>query len=68
MTIGEDRVRTKFNPSSDSTVDGIKQRTAGLIDLCEALKTRDGRIASLAQTYYEIAGMLAVKAATAEKG
>lgn len=65
MTIGEDRVRTKFNPSADSLVDQLKQKSAELIDLCETLKPKDGRLASLAQTAYEEAAMWAVKAATA---
>ena len=67
MSIGEDRVRTKFNPSADSTVDQIKQKSAELIDLCEGLRTLDPRLASLAQTAYEEAAMWAVKAATAQK-
>jgi hypothetical protein len=66
MTIGEDRVRIDFNPSGDSVVEQIKQTTAELIDLCETLKTKDTRLASLAQTQYEDAAMWAVKAATAE--
>lgn len=65
MTIGEDRVRTQFNPSNDSLVDQIKQKSAELIDLCEGLKAKDPRLASLAQTHYEDAAMWAVKAATA---
>lgn len=65
MSIGEDRVRTKFNPSADGIVDQIKQKSAELIDLCETLKAKDGRLASLAQTSYEEAAMWAVKAATA---
>jgi hypothetical protein len=65
MSIGEDRVRTKFNPSADSAVDQIKQKSAELIDICETLKTKDGRLASLAQTAYEEAAMWAVKATTA---
>lgn len=64
MTIGEDRVRVKFNPSQDSVVDQIKQKTAELIDLCEFLKSQDPRLAALAQTDYEKAAMWAVKAAT----
>jgi hypothetical protein len=64
-TIGESRVRTTFNPSNDSTVDQIKQKSAELINLCEELKAKDGRLASLAQTEYESAAMWAVKAATA---
>ncbi len=65
MSIGEDRVRVKFNPSDDSVVSKIKQETAKLIDLCEELKAKDPRLASLAQTHYEDAAMWAVKAATA---
>lgn len=65
MTIGEDRVRTKFNPSNDSLVDQIKQKSAELIDLCETIKAKDPRLVSLAQTHYEDAAMWAVKAATA---
>jgi hypothetical protein len=66
MTIGEERVRVKFNPSANGEVDTIKQATAHLIDLCESLKSKDPRLAALAQTSYEEAGMWAVKAATAE--
>ncbi len=65
LTVGEVRVRTSFNPSADSIVDQIKQKSAELIDLCETLKQKDGRLASLAQTSYEEAAMWAVKAATA---
>lgn len=65
MSIGENRVRTKFNPSADSVVDQLKQKSAELIDLCETLKAKDPRLASLAQTAYEEAAMWAVKAATA---
>jgi hypothetical protein len=38
MSIGEDRVRIKFNPSASNLVDDIKQRTAALIDMCEERK------------------------------
>jgi hypothetical protein len=65
QTIGEQRVRTTFNPSNDSVVDQIKQKTAELINICEELKSKDGRLASLAQTEYESAAHWAVKAATA---
>jgi hypothetical protein len=72
MTIGEDRVRTKFNPSADTLVDQIKQKTAQLIDLCnEQFQTRHAseelRLWALAQTAYEEAAMWAVKAATTGK-
>jgi hypothetical protein len=65
QTIGEQRVRTTFNPSQDDTVSQIKQKTAELINLCETLKSKDARLASIAQTEYESAAMWAVKAATA---
>jgi hypothetical protein len=46
-------------------VDVIKQKSAELINLCEAFKAKDPRLASLAQTTFEEAAMWAVKAATA---
>lgn len=64
-TIGEVRVRLDFNPSQEGVVYDIKRHTAALIDLCEKLKAKDPRLASLAQTSYEEAAMWAVKAATA---
>jgi len=64
-TVGETRVRTDFNVSGSDVVTQIKQKSAELIDLCETLKAKDGRLASLAQTSYEEAAMWAVKAATA---
>lgn len=74
MSLGEDRVRATFNPSANSTVDQIKQKTAELIDLCEiqkmivkGLKPELVRLWELAETSYETAAMWAVKAATAEK-
>lgn len=69
MTIGEDRVRTKFNPSASGLVDQIKQKSAELIDLCSN-QTADpeiNRLWSLAMTAYEEAAMWAVKAATGGK-
>lgn len=65
QTLGEQRVRTTFNPSNNGLVDQIKQKTAELINLCEDLKNKDPRLSSLAQTSYEEAAMWAVKAATA---
>jgi hypothetical protein len=64
QTVGEQRVRTKFNPSANSDVEIIKNKSAELIDLCEKFKAKDPRLASLAQTSYEEAAMWAVKAAT----
>lgn len=66
MSIGEDRVRTKFNPSADGIVDQLKQKSAELIDLCETLKSKDPRLAALAQTSFEEGAMWAVKAATTQ--
>lgn len=65
QTLGEQRVRASFNPSANSDVEQIKQKTAELINLVETIKSREPRLASLAQTAYEEAAMWAVKAATA---
>jgi hypothetical protein len=72
MSLGEDRVRIKFNPSDNSTVSQIKQKSAELIDLVEEAKAKSphqtpevNRLWALAQTHYEDAAMWAVKAATA---
>lgn len=64
-SIGEQRVRTEFNPANSGIIDQIKQKTAELINLCEELKVKDGRLASLAQTSFEEAAGWAEKAATA---
>lgn len=64
-TIGEDRVRLSFNPNENPVVRAIKEDTAALIDFCETLKSKDPRLAALAQTAYEEAAMWAVKASTA---
>ena len=66
MSIGESRVRMDDGPLDDVWVWDLKTKTAALIDLCELLKSRDGRLAALAQTAYEEACIWAVKAATAE--
>lgn len=64
-TLGEQRVRTEFNPSNDTVVDQIKQQSAALINLCETLKDKDPRLCATAQTGFEVAAMWAVKLATA---
>ena len=64
-SIGEQRVRTEFNPSQDDIVSQLKQKTAELINICEEIKAKDPRLAATAQTAYEEAAMWAVKAATA---
>lgn len=67
MTKGEQRVRTTFNPSNDSIVDQIKQKTAELINLIDLINKQDAevhRLKEFAQTTYEEAAMWAVKAAT----
>jgi len=70
MSIGEDRVRTKFNPSANGLVDQLKQKTAELINICDqaevdAVGGEKKRLWKLAETAYEEAAMWAVKAATA---
>jgi hypothetical protein len=52
-------------PAASSDVDIIKNKAAELIDVRETLKSKDPRLASLAQTSIEEAAMWAVKAATA---
>lgn len=37
-TLGEKRVRTDFNVSNDSVVERLKQKTAELIDLLQAVR------------------------------
>jgi hypothetical protein len=68
MTLGEQRVRVSFNPSGDSAVDRIKQLSADLIDLVNALpdhgEGETKRIKALAMTEYESACHWAVKLAT----
>lgn len=72
MSLGEDRVRIKFNPSDNSLVSQIKQKSAELIDLCDTMPKPDDpakvgefkRLTALAMTHYEEAAMWAVKAAT----
>ena len=71
MSVGEDRVWIKFNPSDNALVGQIKQKSAELIDLCDQhLKIPGGipgeraRLWVLAMTHYEDAVMWATKAAT----
>jgi hypothetical protein len=74
VTLGETRVRTKFNPSDDSTVQHIKERAAEFINYINENvgKVPDGAVANgevmrlkaLALTGVEEAAMWAVKAAT----
>lgn len=77
-TLGEQRVRTEFNPSQVGLVDQIKQTTAGLINLVNSItldedrfkENKNGiigesiRLKALSMTAYEEAAMWAVKAAT----
>jgi hypothetical protein len=67
-SIGEDRVRITFNPSSVGEVDQIKQKAADLINFIDALPAPAGetiRLKALAMTAIEEGAMWAVKAATA---
>lgn len=75
MTIGEDRVRIKFNPSAETRVDILKNKSAELINLANELledarndpspgASEKARHASLAMTAFEEGAMWAVKAAT----
>ena len=70
MSLGEDRVRIKFNPSDSSQVHTLKTLAANFINQCEAMRTEGSedeeqqRLWRLAQTEAESAAMWAVKAAT----
>lgn len=71
-SLGAKRVRETFNPSGIPAVNKFKRYTADLIDICYAEQGKNddpeqGRLYSLAMTFYEMAAMYAVKAATAEK-
>lgn len=72
-SIGEHRVRTKFNPDNNGLVDQIKQKSAELINLYSSIPDGSdydkeaGRLKSLAMTSAEESAMWAVKAATCEK-
>lgn len=72
-TLGQQRVRTSFNPSKDNLVDKVKSLSADLIDLCNDSSNDTGvtpeekRLWALAMTHYEDAAMWAVKAATTGK-
>lgn len=68
-TLGQQRVRSSFNPSENDKVAQIKKAAAELIDLCERMKAdpEKARWSALAQTSFEEAAMWAVKAATADK-
>jgi len=71
---GEEIVRTSFNPSANSVVDQIKQKTAELINLVNELAEKEDqkedsnfevvRLSERAIDSFEVACMLAVKAAT----
>lgn len=49
---------------STPLISTLKIKTAELINICEELKYKDARLASLAQTAYEEACMWAIKAET----
>lgn len=73
---GEEIVRTTFNPSANGLVDQIKQKTAELINLVNDLAEKEEqkkwedsnfevvRLSERAIDSFEVACMLAVKAAT----
>ena len=73
ISIGEFRVRTKFNPSQEGIVDHINQKTAKIINIVSEVRyegeqdhiaNERKRLVTLALTKYEEAAMWAVKAAT----
>lgn len=70
LTKGQRRTMTQFNPSGDAAIAYIKQKSADLIDLVEAIE--DGgdpeirRWKAEAQTQFEYGSMMGVKARAAE--
>lgn len=66
-SLGEERVRTEFNPANNGLVDQIKQKSAELINLINGLETTDKRSIAIALTEIETGCMYGVKAATASK-
>lgn len=74
LTLGEQRIRTTFNPSSEDIVSHIENKTAALINMVAMIKYEDekgtqkagerARLVALALTAYEEAAMWGVKAAT----
>jgi len=63
-SLGERRVRKNFNPNANKDVEHIKHVAAAAIDWCEEHKSKDPRLAALAQTAFEEAAMWAVKLVT----
>lgn len=72
-TLGEQRVRTSFNPSDDSIVQTIKEKGAEFTNYINTLKLESsdnsksgefGRLKALALTAIEEGTMWAVKVAT----
>lgn len=69
-TLGQNRVRSGFNPSEDPQVAKLKALAASFIDECEAMKdapalgNEKNRVLAIAQTEIETAAMYAVKGAT----
>ena len=69
QTVGEQRIRPEHRELSDSekeTIKTIKTKTIELIDICETLKSKDPRLASLAQTSFEQGSLWATKATSAK--
>ena len=64
QSYGERLVRVAFNPSGNDVVDELKRTTATIIDLIQAHKALDPRLAALSVTTYEAAAMWAVKLMT----
>lgn len=68
QTLGEKRVRVRFNVAEGetrSTVDEIKASFAKLIDQCDAMREKDHRLAAESMTRIEDAAHWMVKLATA---
>ena len=69
MSLGEDRVRVKFNPTENVVVATFKQKTAELIDMCNDVHRNEAdpeirRLCAIAMQHYEEGCNSIVKALT----
>lgn len=67
MTLGEQIVRTEFNPNEVSGVDYFKQEIAKIINRVDEVRALDPRSAEIAITKLEEAAMFAVKLITTKQ-
>lgn len=67
LTLGEQTVRSQFNPSGVGNVNFFKENAAKCINVADTLRDLDPRLAAITITKFEEAAMFAVKLATTEQ-